>query len=136
MNIIKSISFLLILFVAVGAWAGSESEVAGLENIDVDGAATLVEDRAGDEDFVILDVRTPQEFGAGHVEGAINIDFYRADFRELLADLDRDKTYLVYCRSGSRSGNTMAILEELEFASAYNLLGGFNAASNVLPVER
>ena len=51
----------------------------------------------------MLDVRTPEEFAEGHVEGATLIDFYEPDFAERIAALDRDATYVVYCRSGNRS---------------------------------
>ena len=50
-----------------------------------------------------IDVRTPEEFGAGHIEGAANLDVQSAGFDSLIADLDPEATYVVYCRSGNRS---------------------------------
>jgi phage shock protein E len=72
----------------------------------------------------VLDIRTPEEFGDGHVEGALNIDFYAADFADRIGDLDRDAVYVVYCRSGNRSGQAMALFEELGFTAVHELDGG------------
>lgn len=75
-------------------------------------------------DLVILDVRTPEEFDEGHIEGAVMIDFYRGDFAEQLADLDPDVPYVLYCRSGNRSGQTRAMMEDLGFTSVADVEGG------------
>lgn len=74
--------------------------------------------------LVILDVRTPDEYKSGFIEGAVNIDFYAKDFKERLASLDKTETYFVYCRSGHRSGETVKILEAQGFAKVNNLAGG------------
>lgn len=79
------------------------------------------------EGLVILDVRTPEEFAEGHLEGAEMIDFYRTDFAEQIADLDPDVPYLVYCRSGNRSGQTVAIMEELGFTNVTDIDGGITS---------
>ena len=75
----------------------------------------------------MLDVRTPEEFAEGHLEGAVLVDFYDADFAEQLAALDTDVPYLVYCRSGNRSGQAMGVMEELGFTSAADIDGGIVA---------
>ena len=54
---------------------------------------------------VVIDVRTPAEYAAGHIVGAQNIDVEAADFGSKIALLDKDAPYLVYCHSGRRSGN-------------------------------
>ena len=54
-------------------------------------------------DFVILDVRTSQEFAGGHISGAVNLNFNAPDFRSQISALDKSRTYLVYCQSGNRS---------------------------------
>ncbi|MFT4658237.1 MAG: phage shock protein E [Candidatus Aldehydirespiratoraceae bacterium] len=84
-------------------------------------AATIA---APPDDLVILDVRTPEEFTQGHIEGAVMIDFYEADFTDQLARLDPDIPYVLYCRSGSRSGQTTAIMDELGFTSVQDVDGG------------
>lgn len=76
------------------------------------------------EQFVILDVRTPEEFADGHIENAINIDFNSGQFREDINKLNKDDTYLVYCRSGIRSDNARDIMEEIGFSNVYNMTGG------------
>ncbi|MDY6912695.1 MAG: rhodanese-like domain-containing protein [Chloroflexota bacterium] len=95
-----------------------------IENIAVGEAATLIEENRENSDFVILDVRTPEEFAAGHLEGAINIDFYGEAFKDHLNSLDKDKSYLIYCRTARRTGEALKIMETLDFAAVYNMLGG------------
>ncbi|NNC37970.1 MAG: rhodanese-like domain-containing protein [Acidimicrobiales bacterium] len=73
---------------------------------------------------VILDVRTPKEYNAGHIDGAINVDFKAADFKEQLTALDRNTPYLVHCRSGRRSTLALPILAELGFTDIAHLDGG------------
>ena len=75
----------------------------------------------------VIDVRTADEFAAGHIENAINIDVEGGSFDAGIADLDKSKTYAVYCHSGRRSliaANTMA---DAGFTSIYNLDGGIGA---------
>ncbi len=82
---------------------------------------------AESDDVIILDVRTPDEFGEGHLEGAIMIDFYDDDFAEQLAALDPDASYLIYCRSGNRSGQTVPMLVALGFTDVADVDGGIVA---------
>ena len=77
--------------------------------------------------YQILDVRTPQEYFQGHIPGAKNIDFYSSNFKEELNKLDKNKTYMIYCRSGHRSGETLKIMKELGFKNIINLEYGFNS---------
>ena len=79
----------------------------------------------GEEEVVLLDVRTPAETAEGMIEGAREIDFKADDFAARIDSLDRDKTYLVYCRSGNRSGKACALMDELGFEHRYNLEGGY-----------
>jgi rhodanese-related sulfurtransferase len=86
---------------------------------------------------VILDVRTPAEFSQGYIENAKNIDFYANTFRNQLDKLDKQKTYLVYCRSGNRSGKTLRMMEQSGFEKVYNLTGGIGQWSRQrLPLVR
>ncbi|HSM65560.1 MAG TPA: rhodanese-like domain-containing protein, partial [Ilumatobacteraceae bacterium] len=87
------------------------------------------------DDLVILDVRTPEEFAEGHIDGAVLVDFYDADFADQLAALDPDVPYLVYCRSGNRSGQTLPLMQQLGFGSAVDVGGGILAWADAgLPV--
>jgi rhodanese-related sulfurtransferase len=72
-------------------------------NVTVGKAQKLIKEHAGKADFVILDVRTPAEFAEGHIDRAVNLDVQSRDFEKRLRTLDRNKSYLVYCRTGNRS---------------------------------
>jgi rhodanese-related sulfurtransferase len=74
--------------------------------------------------IITLDVRTPGEFNEGHIEGAELIDFQSGNFENEIATLDKTKTYAVYCRSGSRSGQAVKIMSDAGFTNLYNLNGG------------
>ena len=81
----------------------------------------------GDPDFVILDVRTSGEYAGGHIDGAVNIDYYDPGFESLIDALDRTKTYLVHCQSGNRSASGAAVMAGLGFAEVYEIDGGITA---------
>lgn len=110
---------------APGKPAAAEQEGAFLKDIDAAAAGKLV--AGGENPPVVLDVRTAEEFAAGHIEDAINLDFKGAGFKDELAKLDRDQTYLLHCRSGNRSGQAKATLLELGFTAIYHLDGGMLA---------
>ena len=77
-------------------------------------------------DAVVLDVRTPEEFKAGHVPGAINIDINEDDFDRKVAQLDKSKTYLVHCQRGGRSTRAANRMRPA-FANLHNFAGGMAA---------
>jgi rhodanese-related sulfurtransferase len=80
-----------------------------------------------DNNSVVLDVRTQEEVDSGMIPNAIHIDIYKGQgFIYKLEELDKTKSYFVYCRSGARSGQACAIMNQLGFQNAYNLVGGFN----------
>ena len=74
--------------------------------------------------LVILDVRTLQEYRSGHLNGSINLDFRSTSFADELDVLDRGNAYLVYCRTGVRSGRAAALMKSLGFREIYDLAGG------------
>jgi rhodanese-related sulfurtransferase len=78
-------------------------------------AFALIQKNNGNPQFVVLDVRTPEEFKEGHIEGAVNVNFNSKAFREEIGRLDRQKTYLVYCRTGRRSKEAVRIMQDLGF---------------------
>jgi rhodanese-related sulfurtransferase len=73
---------------------------------------------------IIVDVRTPEEFASGHIEGALNIDFNSGNFANEITRLNPSETYAVYCRSGSRSGQAASIMHKAGFHDVSNLNGG------------
>lgn len=83
------------------------------------------------KDVVLLDVRTPEEFNAGHISHAINADVRSVDFGKKLRALDKNKTYYVYCRSGMRSQQACKIMTESGFKQAINVKGGFLSWKNL-----
>jgi rhodanese-related sulfurtransferase len=87
-------------------------------------ARELIQKRARDAQFAILDVRTPEEFTEGHLSGAVNVNLMAADFERRLGALDRGRTYLVYCRTGNRSSRAIQIMDRLGFRSVYHMFEG------------
>ena len=80
-----------------------------------------------DDQAVILDVRTEEEVEEGYIPNAIHADIYQGQgFIENLNKLDKSKNYYVYCRSGGRSAQACAIMNQLGFNATFNLLGGYN----------
>ncbi len=93
-----------------------------IDHLKIDAFKKLVDDKAG----VLIDVRTPQEHGAGHIAGTDqNVNVSSPDFKEIMGQMDKDKTYLIYCRSGGRSRRAMGIMESMGFKNIYDLSGGY-----------
>ena len=77
--------------------------------------------------LVVLDVRTPDEHSQAHIEGSALIDFYSPTFQNELAALDREVPYLLYCRSGNRSAETVRLMKDLGFSEVFELEGGIQS---------
>jgi rhodanese-related sulfurtransferase len=90
-------------------------------------ADSLIKKHQGSADFVILDVRTASEFITERIDKSRNLDVYITGFDDSLAKLDKNKSYLVYCSSGSRSPGASSKMQNKGFKSVYNMLGGLNA---------
>ena len=80
--------------------------------------------KINEPDVIIVDVRTPEEFASGHIEGALNIDFNSGDFANEITRLNPSETYAIYCRSGNRSGQAASIMHKAGFHDVSNLDGG------------
>jgi rhodanese-related sulfurtransferase len=94
------------------------------QEVTVNQARELIQKRARNPQFVILDVRTPEEFAQGHLSGAVNVNLMAPDFERRLGALDRGKTYLVYCRTGNRSTKAIQAMGRLGFRSVYHMFEG------------
>ncbi|MFD2247126.1 rhodanese-like domain-containing protein [Pontibacter ruber] len=88
-------------------------------------ATEYKEQHVKDKKAVLVDVRTPAEFEAGHLEGAKNADFLSGDFAKEMQNWDKNKTYYLYCASGNRSGKAAKLMEEAGFKKIYNI-GGYS----------
>ena len=102
--------------------SGAASVPAGSHLTPQDFAAA-----AGRPGTVILDVRTAQEFAAGHLPGAVNADVESPGFAAALDGLDPAASYAVYCHSGRRSGIALDEMSQAGFTDAYDLAGGISA---------
>lgn len=124
--------YLLVLLaglVAVGAPVHAEDPVKskdGSTHVSAAQAKVLIGKAAADggEKLIVLDIRTAKEFATGHLKGAKNIDFQNAGFKDAIAKLDRQKRYLVHCRSGGRSSASLPVLKSLGFKHVFHLDGG------------
>lgn len=84
--------------------------------------------KAKDDNYQILDVRRPDECAKGIVENAMTINFMDNDlFLSEIKKLDKSKPYLIYCRSGNRSGKACTMMDAIGFTNTYNLIGGMLA---------
>jgi rhodanese-related sulfurtransferase len=124
-----ALALILAVGVVASAPAGLEVALAGaspdIKTLSIEEGYALVKENGDNPDFVVIDVRTDAEFREGHLEKALNHDYYADAFREDLDALDRTKTYFVYCRSGSRSARAVEVMGELGFMKLFNLNGGY-----------
>lgn len=129
----------LAVLVPVATACGGDEEAAPAETVSADpvdtgsiapfsvvtaaqGVALMEEDAS----IVLIDVRTPEEFAQGHIEGAVNIDVESGAFAAAIADLPTDGRYVVYCRSGNRSAVAVDQMEAAGFTDVYDM-GGIQA---------
>ena len=96
--------------------------MSGYKEITQDEAWDIMEHKTG---FQIVDVRTPEEYGEGHIKGAVNIPLETINGREIPELPDRSQELLVYCRSGNRSKTASSALAELGYTNIYDF-GGIN----------
>jgi len=103
-----------------------------INNISVAETNALIQANAGNPDFIIIDVRTADEYATGHLANAINIDYSSDTFSQEISKLDRNKKYLIYCRTGVRSSGARDVMKGLGFLDINNMLdinnnkGGIN----------
>ena len=115
-NIISFFAFAFIIAACNNSGSGQQ-----LQQVD---AKTFSEKIHEQNNPVILDVRTPQEFGGGYIAGAINIDYNAGNFMEKAGKLDKNETIYVYCLAGSRSADAAKEMRESGFKNIVELKGG------------
>lgn len=106
---------------------GFGKQTKKFKNIDAKAFQELMKDR----DTVVLDVRTPAEKADGVISGYEMINFMSPEFPNQVAQLDKNKRYLVYCRSGARSSQACHTMAEMGFKNTYNLVGGIKAWNSI-----
>ena len=127
---------LIAVFTIAACDSGDSSDTAGA---DAPGAYTVEADEAVEMiesgDRTVIDVRTPAEYDEAHIVGAQLIDVNGPDFADQIAELDPDEPYLVYCRSGNRSANAAAQMEDIGIKDIADAGGLADLARAGAPVE-
>ena len=119
----KSFVLLLLLPVAVFCADPEKPAPAVPKKITADEAEKMIKEKK----VVVLDVRSPQEFAAGHIAGATNINVRSPDFTKRVSELDKKQAYVVHCARGVRSADACEKMKGLQFKSLYDFSGGFEA---------
>jgi len=122
--------FSLLILISTSLASCGQSTTATYKNVSVDEAFSLIASNADNPDFVIIDVRTPQEYADGHIANAINIDLNSGSFDTDIIKLDKNKTYLVYCHTGNRSATASRKMVEAGFTDVTNMTGGITDWEN------
>ena len=100
---------LVVLLAVVSGCGSGSAEGVGVRTVSATEAVKVLESR------IVIDVRSPAEVAEGAITGATVLDFNAGEFEAKIGDYDRNAAYLVYCRSGNRSGQAVAIMKELGF---------------------
>lgn len=119
MKHILNLSFILLLFASACAQS-NDSQNDNFKRISQEEFKKELQ-----QDVQLIDVRTPEEFAAGHIEGAININFHN-DFENEIQKIDLTKKTLIYCQSGGRSAKALEMMKPMGFPVVYELEGGFS----------
>ena len=77
-----------------------------------------------DSEYILIDVRTQDEFDSGHINSSINLDFYSNTFKNDILSLPKNETIVLYCRTNNRSSKTATILQENGYRDILVIKGG------------
>lgn len=114
--------FILLLFIILVASCKEHSAQSTIVSIDEFNVMVL------GKDVQLVDVRTQEEFKEGHIDDAINIDYFEEEtFAQKFSQFDMQQPIYIYCRSGNRSQKSAKILQELGFQEIFDLEGGYEA---------
>lgn len=115
---------LILLFIITFAFSSCEAQQKkGLELVPPAKFEQAIASGKGQ----VVDVRTPKEYNAGHIKGAVNIHLYDNDFNQRIDKLDKKKTVYVYCKVGGRSSEAVEIMKSKGFQHIVELQGGTDA---------
>ncbi len=111
---------ILLAILAIATQVACQQDSSSLREVDA------FKTEIAKPNVVLLDVRTPEEYSAGHLKGAVNIDFRNPEFGMKLDSLDHDKQYELYCHSGKRSGESVKMMQKKGFKNVHHLKGGIS----------
>lgn len=95
------------------------------DKIDVNEAFTFLKNHKNDDNVVILDIRTKEEFDRGHLENAILLDYSQTSFPSEIEKLNKDKRYIIMDSIGRKSMNTLELMKELRIEKSHAVKGGY-----------
>ena len=104
--------------------SAKEAQAQVSEDIYPQRAWEIINNSRGNNDVVIIDVSTSQEYKDLHLEGAIHVNLFSRFFKSRLDIMDKNETYLVYCKVGGRSKIAQKLMKYVGFRRVYNLVGG------------
>jgi rhodanese-related sulfurtransferase len=134
METLLKLALVSLLFTGLSQEVKAVPENDSVKHVKAKEAAIYLKDHP---DVVVLDIRTPSEYGKGHLAKAKNINFYDENFKADIGKLDKSKTYLVHCASGGRSGKSLVVFNEGGFKTIIHLDGGYKGwVKQGLPVEK
>jgi rhodanese-related sulfurtransferase len=96
------------------------------DKVTVEQAYNYIKKHQGDEDLVLLDVRTKEEYDKARLPNAVLIDYKQVSFPSEIEKLDKNKTYLIYSGDDYRSANTFELMKELRFKNIHYIIGGID----------
>jgi rhodanese-related sulfurtransferase len=135
MKVLRNVNLLLILLLSLSCTTPDKQQPT-IERVDVN----AFEDKLNNLDnSVLIDVRTPDEYKSGHIDGATNIDFNQTyKMKMAFEKLDHNQPMLIYCAAGGRSNRTRILMAEMGFTQVYELssgMGGWKAAGKPVSLK-
>jgi rhodanese-related sulfurtransferase len=118
-------NLLLVLFISVFSAGNMDAQIKEVT------AETVKKTLATEKNWVVLDVRTPEEFSQGHIPGAVNINLYQNDAMDKIAKLNKNDKYIVYCRTRNRSGVVAEHMVKNGFKTVHQMVDGIGGWNQV-----
>ncbi len=119
-------SLLMLVTIALFVNCSNAQEGGEIRDVSVEEAKAML---SRQPDIQIIDVRTDEECEGGMIENARQMDISDSEFAQRIEKLDREGTYLVYCKAGGRSRRAQNMMKDMGFHRVYNLNGGYSAWS-------
>ena len=99
----------------------------GTWNLTAFEARNIIESNSSNSNYIILDVRTRNEFDSGHIAGSLSIDVSSDSFNDEILKLPMNKDYIIYCQSGRRSQKAVDKMKKMGYSKLYHIIGGIEA---------